>query len=99
MNKNPYLNAVYAGIYIALLVSIVTYLGNYEHTEPQILFPIMALSLFVLSASVMGYLFILAPAMMYIDGKKEEAVAFFLKTVGTFAGLCALLFALILVLY
>lgn len=98
MNKNPYLNALYAGVYIALLVSVVTYLGNFEHTEPEILFPIMALSLLVLSAALMGYFFILTPAMMYIDGKKEEAVTFFLKTVGTFAGICALLFATILIL-
>jgi hypothetical protein len=33
----------------------------------------------------MGYLFVLGPLTLYLDGKKKEAVSDFLKTVGTFA--------------
>jgi len=40
------------------------------------------LSLFTLSAAVMGYLFAAEPIMMYLDGKKKEAVNFFFTTVG-----------------
>jgi len=42
-------------------------------------------SLFVLSAAVMGYLFISEPIMLCIDGEKKHAVKAFLSTVGIFA--------------
>jgi len=49
------------------------------------------LSLLVLSVTVMGYLFILVPVQLYIDGAKKEAVSFFLRTVGWFAAITAVL--------
>jgi hypothetical protein len=43
------------------------------------------LSLLVLSVSVMAFLFFYQPVVLLLDGKREEALAFFLRTVGTFA--------------
>lgn len=50
------------------------------------------LSLFVLSVTVMGLLFLGKPLTLYLDGQKKEAVRFFFSTVGIFAGLTLLAF-------
>ncbi|MDO8451248.1 MAG: hypothetical protein Q7S76_00065 [bacterium] len=47
--------------------------------------PIAVISLFTLSAAVMGYLFCYQPLELYFDGKKNEAVRYFLQTVAVFA--------------
>ncbi len=61
--------------------------------------PVMVISLFTLSAAVMGYIFLYQPIRMYFDNKKEEAVSLFLKTVGSFGaitvGICLVYFLLI----
>jgi hypothetical protein len=50
-----------------------------------VLFPMIMLSLLVLSVSVMAFLFFYQPVVLLLDGKRDEALAFFLRTVGTFA--------------
>jgi hypothetical protein len=96
MNKNPYLNAVLAAGYIGLIVTFIfTFAGGPDTPDKGgILIPMVMLSLLTLSAAVMGYLFASEPIMMYIDGKKKEAVNFFFTTVGTFAGITAILAAI-----
>ena len=89
MVRNPYVNAVAAAAYIVLLVTLLSTFVDGKG-EPSLLIPITMLSLFVLSASVMGYLFVFQPVTLYLDGKKSEAVTFFLKTVATFACFAAL---------
>lgn len=44
--------------------------------DETILIPIAVLSLFTLSAAIIGYLFLFQPAQMYLDGKKKEAMKF-----------------------
>jgi hypothetical protein len=86
MPKSPYLNAVFASAYIVALVSAITFGSQFTRDTPDtILAPMAVLSLLVLSASIMCYLFMMRPLALYIDGKKEEAVTFFMRTVGTFA--------------
>ena len=94
MTKNPYANAVFAALYIVFIVHVMTTISTYiqDGSGNKILIPMTFLSLFVFSAVVMGFLFVLEPIGMYIDGKKHEAVTFFLKTVATF-GCFVLLFA------
>jgi valyl-tRNA synthetase len=60
-----------------------------------LLIPMVMLSLFTLSAAVMGYLFVSEPLMMYFDGKKKEAVSFFLTTVASFAAVTLVLVAIL----
>lgn len=91
MNLNPYLNAVAAAAYIGGIVLVIDNATRYVVTE-TIFVPMLILSLFVFSAAVMGYLFFFQPAVLFFNGKRKEAVTFFLKTVGTFA-ICILLFA------
>ncbi len=88
MNKNPFFNAVLAAGYIVFVAFIMSsFADGPKEGEGQaiILIPIVVLSLFTLSAAVMGYLFLSQPTMLYLENKKQEAVNFFLTTVGVFA--------------
>lgn len=97
MIKNPFINALLASLYIVVVVSFIQNLSILVKNENTFLAPIVMLSLLVLSVSVMGLLFVYTPARMLLDNKKEEALSFFLKTLGTFAGL-AVVFILLLFL-
>ena len=99
MSKSPLLNALLAILYIHIVVLTIFYGGEYASEAPEtILIPIAMLSLFVLSASIMGYLFLAQPAQMYMDGQRKEAVNLFLQTVFIFAGITLLLFATLFLL-
>jgi len=92
MNKNPYYNAVIASAYI---VFVATFMANAKYIfgeHDTALTPVMVLSLFVLSAAIMGYLFIGEPIMLFLDGHKKQAVDFFWRMVATFAGITVLIF-------
>jgi len=85
MSKNPLYNALTAIIYIVLVVLMINWASNNVVMENSLLMPIMMLSLFTLSVAVMGYIFFYQPLRLYLDGKKEEAVRLFIKTVTIFA--------------
>lgn len=94
MTKNPYINAVLAALYIVCIVFVMSLFVDNNQLENSgfvLLIPMTMLSLFVLSAAVMGFLFLHRPLSLYLDNKKREAVIFFGKTLGAFA-LCALVF-------
>jgi hypothetical protein len=85
MKQKPLINSLLATLYIAL-ISLIFYLGDSLKIGNQpILAPIALISLFTLSAAVMGYLFVYQPLVLYLDGKKKLALSFFLKTVLIFA--------------
>ncbi|MFA5025319.1 MAG: hypothetical protein WC503_02340 [Candidatus Shapirobacteria bacterium] len=52
--------------------------------------PIVFLSLLTLSVAVMAFLFFYQPLMLFIEGKKKDAVSLFVKTVGIFAAITAI---------
>lgn len=87
MSKNPFYNAFAAIIYILTIVLAINSISDLETNEYplSLVTPVLVLSLFTLSAAVMGYLFCFQPLRLYLDGKKEEAVKLFLKTVAIFA--------------
>jgi len=89
--KNPYLNSIYAEAYIVILVSLITYIGKQDSPD-NFFSPVAALSLFVLSAAVMGFLFLGEPLQLFLDGEKKQAVSFFMKTVISFAVITLILF-------
>ena len=98
MTKNPFINALAASAYIALIDLFVM---SVPDKEPILAAagPIVFLSLFVFSAAVMGYLFVLQPVLLAIAGKPKEGVTLFLQTLGCFAliTLCVVVgFALLL---
>ena len=84
--KKPFLHALAAALYIVFIVlairDVTSVLQNGKET---ILIPMAMLSLFVLSAAVMGFLFLSEPLQLLIENKKREAVIFFAKIVGIFA--------------
>lgn len=88
MTKNPFLNALAAAAYITF-VAFGTYYGSRlkQGDDETVLVPIAMISLLTLSVAMMGYLFVAQPLQLYLDGKKKEAVSFFLKTLGVFSGI------------
>ncbi len=82
--KNPFLNSIYAEIYIILIVLLIRSFSK-PNTPDTFFDAIVAFSLFTLSAAVMGYLFFGEPLLLFISGEKKKAVTFFYKTVLGFA--------------
>lgn len=96
MSKNPLVNGIGASLYI-VLVSLVMQWGTSmipKNKPDTFMAPVVVISLFTLSAAVMGYLFGFAPIQLYFDGKKKQAVSLFLKTVGVFGAITVTLLAL-----
>jgi len=88
MTKNPFVNALSASAYIILGVTIMTFVTQPLRNKPDTFFaPIVFLSLLTLSVTVMAFLFFYQPLMLFIEGKKKEAVSLFVKTVGIFAAI------------
>ena len=97
--KKPFIHALGAVIYIVIIVSIVNATSHsFQSQNGTILIPLTMLSLFVLSAAVMGYLFLSEPLYLLVEGQKKEAIVFFAKIVGCFACF-VVLFALALLLH
>ena len=95
MSKNPIINGLSALIYI-VSVAFIMYFGTKNlPKEDTILAPIAMISLFTLSAGVMGYIFGLQPIQLYLNGKKKEAVQLFLKTLMVFGFLTTLILLLL----
>jgi len=93
MKTNPYINASLAALYIAFVVlTIHTFAPGPDTPDEYPLVPIAALSLFVLSAAVMAFLFVYEPLRLFFEGQKEKALPFFLKTLGSFAIIVIVLF-------
>ncbi len=85
MTNNPVLNALGAGAYITFVGMFMTWGSQIAPKQDSWLTPIAIISLFTLSAAVMGYVFLYQPALMVLDGKKKQGVTLFLQTVATFA--------------
>lgn len=98
MSKNPIGNAAAALCYVALVATVMYYGPKVVHPVESVLLPIAFLSLFVLSAAVMGYLFLYQPLQLYFDSQKKEALALFLQTVGSFGIITVLLFGVMFLL-
>lgn len=95
MTKHPILNALAAEAYIVFIGLVFTFGEKYAPREDTLLAPMAVISLFTLSAAVMGYVFCWQPGQLYFDGKKKQAVNLFLQTVGAFGVITMLLFGLL----
>lgn len=90
MALNPFIRALLAAAYIAVFAAVVYNLPpRLEHTVEPIFGIVAFLSAFVFSAALMGYLFLLAPFLLFTEGKPKEAVRFFLQTLISFAAIAA----------
>lgn len=96
MSKNPIINAFGASAYIILIVAIMTFATKPLENKPDTFFaPVTMLSVLTLSVAVMAFLFFYQPLQLFIDGKKKEAVNLFVKTVGVFAIITAVVLILL----
>lgn len=98
MTKNPFLNACAASIYIAAVAFFIYYgprLAGLAGKQDTVLAPIAMISLFTLSAAMMGYLFLFQPLQMFLSGEKKAAANLFLQTLGIFAGITILILAVL----
>lgn len=89
MTKNPFLNALAAAGYIVVVAAVMFYGLRSAGDDKGILIPLAVLSLFVLSAAVMGSIFFYQPVRLYLDGEKSQAVNLFFKTLAVFAAITA----------
>ncbi len=86
MFKKPLINALGAAGYIILVVGVINFLSQkLKDTPDTIGAPIAFLSLLTLSAAVMAYLFLYQPLLLFMEGKKKDAVNLFVRTIGIFA--------------
>ncbi len=85
MKHTPFLHALCAELYVALIVCGVFFGSKLFEPVESIFLPMGFLSLFVFSASVMAYLFCYWPIVLFLDGKREEGVRFFIQTAAYFA--------------
>jgi hypothetical protein len=98
--KKPFVYALAAAVYIVIIVSLINIIASVmpKDDSGSLIPMIMMLSLFVLSAAVMGFIFLSEPFRLYMENRKQEGVAFFVKIVGIFAcfvvGFLVLLFLL-----
>ena len=90
MTKNPFLNAGAAALYITAVAFVMNSFSKLKHQPDTIIAPIAVLSLFTLSAAMMGYLFLYQPLQLFLEGQKKPAVKLFLQTVAVFAGITIL---------
>lgn len=96
MSKNPLLNATAAASYIIFVVSVMTFVTSPLRNKPDTFFaPITMLFMLTLSVTVMAYLFFYQPLLLFIEGKKKAAVDLFVKTVGAFAAMTAIVLGLL----
>jgi len=66
-------------VYISLVAFLMFIVGKLfgDKPDPAIIAPVAFLLLFVISASISGALILGKPLMLYLDGKKKEALQFF----------------------
>lgn len=95
MTKNPLFNGLAASTYIFLVALFFRFATRLASRPDTILAPMAAISLFTLSAAVMGFIFGYTPFQLYFDNKRKEAVKLFLQTVATFGGITLLVLILL----
>ena len=84
--KKPFIFALAAALYVVVIVLVVFVVTSaLKAHNDTIIIPMAMLSLFVLSAAVMGFLFLSEPLSLLVANKKKEAVVFFAKITGVFA--------------
>lgn len=85
--KQAFLFALGEGIYISLVALLLFTVGKYfgDKPDPAIIAPIAFLLLFVISASISGALILGKPVMLYLDGKKKDALQLFSFTLAWLA--------------
>lgn len=81
-----------AVLYVTLVTRVMGYAGTiFGPDGKSTVGPIVFLLIVVVSAATMGLLVFGKPVMLYMDGKKREAVAMAVCTIGSLAAFATLL--------
>ena len=75
-------HAVLVLVYVSAVAFVMGHGNQFFGQHDTAWTPVAVLMLFVLSAAVTGSLVLGRPILMYLDGKKKEALQFFDYTVG-----------------
>jgi hypothetical protein len=79
--KKSLINAGLAALYVFVLSLLMSNNKTIPKGAPEFLIGVGMLLVFVISATVMGYLVLGKPILMYLDGAKKEALKLFYLTV------------------
>lgn len=91
MTKKPFVNALTASIYIFFVVGVMNFLTQFLKNKPDtFLAPVTILFILTLSVTIMAFLFFYQPLILFVGGKKKQAVKLFTKTVIIFAAITVL---------
>lgn len=81
--KRAFLNSIGTFLYVIFVVLLLFFLRNFvPQAEDSLIIPIAMILLLVCSASITGFLVFGKPIMLYLDGKKKEAVLLLGNTIG-----------------
>lgn len=96
MTRNPIINALSASAYIVFIVTVMTLVTQPLKDKPDTFFaPITVLFVLTLSVAVMAYLFFHQPLLLFIEGKKKDAVNLFVQTIGVFEAITMVVLVLL----
>lgn len=96
--KRALIDSVGTATYIILVVLFIFSLQVFSSKKDIIIIPIAMLLLFVCSAAITGFLVFGKPIMLYIDGKKKEAISLLSYTLGILS-LITIIFFIFLITY
>jgi len=100
-DKNIILTSLISAVGVAVYVAVVSFLmSNGEKffgKMDNFLGPVALLLLFVLSAAVTGALVLGQPAILFLDGRKAEAIKLFLFSVGWLLAITAVIFVALII--
>lgn len=97
--KRAFLNALGTAGYVVLVVLFVFSLQAFQQEPDTIFIPMAMLMLFICSAAITGFLVFGKPIMLYVDGKKREAVSLLAHTLGILFIITIIFFVFLLVYY
>ncbi len=95
--KRALIDSVGTAAYIVLIVTFIFSLQVFQGSKETILIPMAMLLLFVCSAAITGFLVFGKPVMLYVDGKKKEAISLLGHTIGMLVVITLVFFISLLV--
>ena len=97
MTKNPIINAIVAIAYIAVVALFMNFMSDRVEDSQSFLAPVVFISIFTLSAAIMGYIFLYQPLQLFLSDDKKGGVKLFLQTIGIFAVITIIIIITILI--
>ncbi len=97
--KRAFIDSVGTAVYIILVGSFIFSLQIFASKKDIIIIPIAMLLLFVCSATITGFLVFGKPVMLYLDGKKKEAISLLFYTLGILSLITLVAFISLIVYY